>query len=154
MTRTKLAVVPCGDGCDRRAVLLGLGVGAAALVTGCLSSGSSLGSGNATSCGTGHCLDLGDSANKALATVGGALLIDIGADTVMVIRASETSVIALSAVCTHAGCTMDYDSGAHELTCPCHGSVFSQTGQVITGPARKAVKVYAATLANNLITVG
>ena len=152
MTRTKLDVIPCG-GCDRRTVLLGLGVGAAAVLAGCLSSGSALASGNSTSCGTGHCLDLSDSANSALNTVGGALLIDVGADTVMVIRASDTSVIALSAICTHAGCSMDYDSTAHQLTCPCHGSVFSVNGQVVSGPARRAVKVYTATLANNIITV-
>lgn len=150
--RTKLDVVPC-SGCGRRTVLLGLGIGVVAALAGCMSSGSSLGNGNATSCGAAQCLDLANSANAALATVGGALLIEIGADTVMVIRATDTTVVALSAICTHAGCSMDYDSAAHELTCPCHGSVFSMNGQVVTGPARRAVKVYTATLANNLITV-
>ena len=69
------------------------------------------------------------------------------------VRTSDTTVVALSAICTHAGCTMDYDSGAHELACPCHGSMFSRTGQVVSGPAQSAVKVYNAALANNVITV-
>lgn len=109
--------------------------------------------GKSTGCGSGQCLDLTDVANSNLTTIGGALLLDFGGDTVMVVRTSDTTVVALSAICTHAGCTMDYDSGAHELACPCHGSMFSLTGQVVSGPAQSAVKVYNATLANNVITV-
>ncbi len=40
---------------------------------------------------------------------------------------------AASAVCTHLGCTVNLaGSGFH---CPCHGSVFDQSGQVVSGPA-------------------
>ena len=42
---------------------------------------------------------------------------------------------AYSAVCTHQGCTVAYQSG--QLSCPCHGSVFdpSKGGRALYGPA-------------------
>lgn len=52
----------------------------------------------------------------------------------IVIRQSSGRLVAHSAVCPHAGCTVDYQGG--QIVCPCHGSVFNaQTGAVITGPA-------------------
>ncbi len=52
----------------------------------------------------------------------------------IVIRETNGTLVAHSAVCTHAGCTVGYQGG--QLLCPCHGSVFNaQTGAVITGPA-------------------
>jgi thiosulfate dehydrogenase [quinone] large subunit len=52
----------------------------------------------------------------------------------IVIRQSSGSLVAHSAICTHAGCAVDYQGG--QIVCPCHGSIFdAQTGAVISGPA-------------------
>ncbi len=52
----------------------------------------------------------------------------------IVIRQSSGRLVAHSAICPHAGCTVDYQGG--QIVCPCHGSVFNaRTGAVITGPA-------------------
>jgi thiosulfate dehydrogenase [quinone] large subunit len=52
----------------------------------------------------------------------------------VVVRLSDGSLAAHSAVCTHAGCQVSY--GQDSLVCPCHGSVFNaQTGAVEQGPA-------------------
>jgi thiosulfate dehydrogenase (quinone) large subunit len=52
----------------------------------------------------------------------------------VIVRDSAGQLSALSAVCTHAGCEVTYESG--QLVCPCHGSVFSaRTGAVLQGPA-------------------
>ena len=82
------------------------------------------------------------------------MLIDHAGDTVMVIRASSTEVVALSAICTHAGCSMDFDGSRKRLTCPCHGSEFVETGRVTQGPAVRPLRVYTASMANEMITVG
>jgi Rieske Fe-S protein len=42
---------------------------------------------------------------------------------------------ALKTVCTHQSCALRVQPQG--FTCPCHGSRFSQTGEVLTGPARK-----------------
>jgi thiosulfate dehydrogenase (quinone) large subunit len=52
----------------------------------------------------------------------------------IVVRQSDRSLTACSAICTHAGCRVEYTNGA--LFCPCHGSLFdSRTGAVLQGPA-------------------
>jgi thiosulfate dehydrogenase (quinone) large subunit len=52
----------------------------------------------------------------------------------IVVREANGSLVAHSAVCTHAGCTVGYQGG--QLVCPCHGAVYdAQTGAVISGPA-------------------
>lgn len=40
---------------------------------------------------------------------------------------------AVSAVCTHLGCILEKSLDGFE--CPCHGSCYSEEGQVISGPA-------------------
>ena len=44
-----------------------------------------------------------------------------------------SGLYALSLVCTHLGCTVTVS--AHELACPCHGSIFDRQGRVLKGPA-------------------
>lgn len=146
----------CG-GCSRREMLRGLGVaaaGALVVAAGCQQSGgSSLTTATAAACGAGQCIDLADPANQELAVAGGAMLIDNASDTIMVIRISDSQVVALSAICTHAGCAMDYVASQKLLDCGCHGSQFATDGSVLRGPAKRPVRVYTATLANNTITV-
>jgi thiosulfate dehydrogenase (quinone) large subunit len=51
----------------------------------------------------------------------------------ILIRGTDGSLNAFSAVCTHAGCTVSYQGG--EIICPCHGGIYSATtGAVESGP--------------------
>lgn len=51
------------------------------------------------------------------------------------IREDATTFTAFSAVCTHAGCTVNYDRAAHQFACPCHGGTYNATtGRVLGGP--------------------
>lgn len=71
--------------------------------------------------------------------VGSALQIKLASgDPGILIRTDTDGVCAFSAVCTHEGCTVNYDSGSKELICPCHGARFDplQNGKAIGGPTR------------------
>jgi cytochrome b6-f complex iron-sulfur subunit len=50
-----------------------------------------------------------------------------------------TGIYALSAVCTHLGCITRYLSDEKCIACPCHGSRFDLEGNVIHGPAPRAL---------------
>jgi len=120
-----------------------------------MQNGSSLETAKTSSCGSDVCIDLGDSANTALASPGGAMLIDSNGETIMVIRTSQADVVAVSAICTHAGCSMNFNKQTQQLDCPCHGSVFGEDGSVIHGPASRPLAVYTASLdtSTNTITI-
>lgn len=145
----------CGD-CSRRTLLKGLGIAAAVLaVPGCMQAGSNLPSAASASCGQSLCIDLTNAANKDLTTVGGAMLLDTSSDTIMVIRQSSSDVVALSAICTHSGCSMNFNASQQLLDCPCHGSQFDESGNVLRGPANRPLRVYQTSLdtTTNTITV-
>jgi cytochrome b6-f complex iron-sulfur subunit len=44
---------------------------------------------------------------------------------------------AIIAVCTHLGCTPRLE--ANDFACPCHGSKFTRAGEVVNGPATRAL---------------
>lgn len=45
--------------------------------------------------------------------------------------------VALSAVCTHKGCIVNWDEKRLTLTCPCHAGLFDANGNVLAGPPRR-----------------
>jgi len=57
-----------------------------------------------------------------------------------VIRTSEGSLQALSAICTHMGCVVGWNETDRTWDCPCHGSRFDEHGAVLTGPARSPLE--------------
>lgn len=59
------------------------------------------------------------------------------AGTPAVLFKTKVGVYAYSAVCTHEGCTVQYNSASKHLQCGCHGAVFdpANNAKVLAGPA-------------------
>ena len=49
----------------------------------------------------------------------------------------EGSIHALNSACTHIKCDVAWNNAEKTWDCPCHGSRFSYTGEMLTAPARK-----------------
>lgn len=54
---------------------------------------------------------------------------------VYITKDAHGHIEALSAVCPHLGCTIQWREAQHEFICPCHGSVFAPDGARLAGPA-------------------
>ncbi len=65
-----------------------------------------------------------------------AFLVPSSGDPGVVLKLSNGTFVAYDAVCTHAGCTVEFDPGQQVLACPCHGAVFDPAhhGAVLGGP--------------------
>lgn len=66
---------------------------------------------------------------------GDAAILEVDGEQTAVYRDEQGSVHAVSAVCTHRGCTVEWNGGEKSWDCPCHGSRFDLDGQVLHGPA-------------------
>jgi cytochrome b6-f complex iron-sulfur subunit len=64
-------------------------------------------------------------------------------DRVIVVN-DNGKLTACSAVCTHLGCLVHWDHAQNLISCPCHGSKFKQTGEIIQGPATLPLAVFKA----------
>ena len=64
----------------------------------------------------------------------GAIIRD-GLSTRAVYRDPQGDLHEVSAVCTHLGCLVQWNSGEKSWDCPCHGSRFAVDGAVLHGPA-------------------
>ena len=71
---------------------------------------------------------------EEIAPGAGAILRRKGAP-VAVYRDAGGSVHERSAVCTHLGCIVHWNAAETCWDCPCHGSRFGPTGEVVHGPA-------------------
>jgi nucleotide-binding universal stress UspA family protein/nitrite reductase/ring-hydroxylating ferredoxin subunit len=66
-------------------------------------------------------------------------IVATGDHKVAVYRDERGAVVTLSAKCTHMGCTVKWNAAAKTWDCPCHGSRYAPGGQVINGPAERAL---------------
>ena len=64
-------------------------------------------------------------------------------DPALLVHLANGKFVAFDAVCTHAGCTVQYDPSQQEIVCPCHGAAFdpSRGAAVINGPAQQPLTV-------------
>ncbi len=63
----------------------------------------------------------------------------------LLIKTDAGEWIALSAICTHFECTVHYDSGTHEIVCPCHKGFYDIQGKNIKGPPPRPLERYEVT---------
>ncbi len=56
---------------------------------------------------------------------------------------TDEGIRAIYKVCTHLGCLYNWQDQEQIFICPCHGSKFEYDGSYITGPAPRALDVFA-----------
>jgi Rieske Fe-S protein len=91
-------------------------------------------------------------AGSALADVGGAALVESTAGLFLIARTSANTFAAIDAVCTHEGCTINGTDGT-TYVCPCHGSRYNRSGQVMAGPARASLRQFSSSFTDGIVTI-
>ena len=108
------------------------------------SGSSSTGSSTPSAPATGTATATGTSSSPAIARVNAVqnnsavnFTLASNGDPGILVRLNNGQFVAYDAVCTHAGCPVDYDPGSQLLVCPCHGAAFdpAKSAAVVQGPA-------------------
>ena len=60
---------------------------------------------------------------------------------------------AYSAICTHLGCIVDWDSSKQKIICPCHAGTFDTNGSVVSGPPPRSLPSYPVKVVNGRLMV-
>ena len=77
---------------------------------------------------------------------GSVLMFKFGAAPALLIHHDDGRWISMTAVCTHLGCTVQYEPQADRIHCACHGGVYNAyTGANVSGPPPKPLKVFKVT---------
>ena len=71
----------------------------------------------------------------------------------MLVRTDNQEVKAMSTVCTHLGCTVQWEKDKQEFYCPCHGGRFDKNGKVIAGPPPAPLDTYPTDLEGDNIFI-
>jgi len=61
-------------------------------------------------------------------------------------RLEDGGFLAIYRRCTHLGCAVPFDQARGEFVCPCHGSVFTNEGDVLNQPAPRPLDLFALSI--------
>lgn len=99
----------------------------------------------------------GTSGGKVLAgttediPVGSGKVVPVGSKPVIVTN-TDAGVTAFSAVCTHLGCIVGFDSTVRQIVCPCHDGHFNPAnGAVVSGPPPRPLAPVAVSVEKDQI---
>jgi cytochrome b6-f complex iron-sulfur subunit len=83
-----------------------------------------------------------------------AFMFKFGSQPAMLIHHEDDSWTALSAVCTHLGCTAGYEPSKKQIFCPCHGGTYdAHTGANLAGPPPKPLTSYKVAINGGKVVV-
>ncbi len=86
--------------------------------------------------------------------VASVLMFRFGSSPAMLIHHQDGRWIALTAVCTHLGCTVQYEPQADRIHCACHGGVYNAyTGANVSGPPPKPLKLFNVAVSDSGVQV-
>jgi cytochrome b6-f complex iron-sulfur subunit len=85
---------------------------------------------------------------------GEAKFFQFAGSSAVLVKTKAGELIALSAVCTHLGCIVQWEKDQQDFLCPCHAGRYAPNGTVLAGPPPRPLAKIPVTLAEGKITVG
>jgi len=85
---------------------------------------------------------------------GEAKFFEYAGSSAVLVRKKDGNLVALSAVCTHLGCIVQWQKDKQDFLCPCHAGHYSADGIVTAGPPPKPLPKIPFSVAGGNITVG
>ena len=68
-------------------------------------------------------------------------------------RLEDGAMLALWHRCPHLGCTVPWRGDEDQFHCPCHSSIFTTRGEVVSGPAPRPLDIFPMEIVNGEVIV-
>jgi len=85
---------------------------------------------------------------------GEAKFFEYAGSAAVLVRKRGGELVALSAVCTHLGCIVQWEKEKQDFLCPCHAGLYSPDGEVIAGPPPRSLKKLPYAVTGGNVTIG
>lgn len=85
---------------------------------------------------------------------GEAKFFEYAGSAAVLVKTKTGDLLALSAVCTHLGCIVQWEKDKQDFICPCHAGHYAPDGTVLSGPPPRPLAKIAFSVAEGKITVG
>ena len=131
---------------ERREFFSLLGIGTAGIVVGNVLTSCTKDI-PSTSTSADFTIDLSSASYSSLQTVGHYIY----KNNIVIIHESDGSYAAISDICTHQGCTVNFTGSGFQ--CPCHGAQYALDGSVLRGPATRPLQKYNTSLTGNTLRI-
>jgi len=83
----------------------------------------------------------------------GSKIFRFGTRPAVLLMTAEGEFRALSAVCTHLSCTVQYRSDLHQIWCACHNGLYDLNGRNVSGPPPRPLEVFQVHVRGDEIVV-
>lgn len=81
---------------------------------------------------------------------GSVVMFKFGSLPAMLIHHKDGTLVALSAKCSHLGCTVQYEPDKNRIYCGCHGGIYDPiSGRNVEGPPPKPLTKFQAKVMEN-----
>ena len=80
-------------------------------------------------------------------------IVRFGDNPVLLIRVNQADWRALSAVCTHLSCIVQYQPERTRIWCACHNAVYNLQGQVVSGPPPRPLQFYSVHIREDEVVI-
>ena len=71
-----------------------------------------------------------------------AKIFQFGSKPAILIRSATGEFSAMSAVCTHLNCTVQYREDLHQIWCACHNGLYDLAGRNVSGPPPRPLEAF------------
>jgi len=83
----------------------------------------------------------------------GSKIFRFGTRPALLVLTSDGEYHAVSAVCTHLGCTVQYRADLHEIWCACHNGMYDLAGRNVSGPPPRPLDQFLVHIRGDEIVV-
>lgn len=84
----------------------------------------------------------------------GSKVFRFGSRPALLLMTAEGEYRALSAICTHLSCTVQYRGDLRQIWCACHNGLYDLAGRNVSGPPPRPLEVFQVHLRGEEVVVG